>query len=322
MPETPAPAPPRSRLGVVGAGAVGTALAYAAQIKGVAQEIALYDIRADKVRAEGLDLAHGAMFTRTSRVTGSDDVAVLAGADVVFVTAGAKQRPGQTRMELAGANARILESMLPTLLEQAPDAVYVLVTNPVDVLTVVAQKISGLPAGRVMSSGTVLDTSRLRWLLAEEGGVSTTSVHATIVGEHGDSEFALWSTANIGQVPLPEWTVDGRRPFTQERLAGITEQVVNAAYTVIQGKGATNYAIGLAGARVADAVLRDEHAVLPVSTVLEDYRGIGGVALSVPSVVARRGVVERLVVPMDERELALLHRSAEAIRATLRTIGY
>ena len=159
-------------------------------------------------------------------------------------------------MELAGANARILESMLPTLLEQAPDAVYVLVTNPVDVLTVVAQKISGLPAGRVMSSGTVLDTSRLRWLLAEEGGVSTTSVHATIVGEHGDSEFALWSTANIGQVPLPEWTVDGRRPFTQERLAGITEQVVNAAYTVIQGKGATNYAIGLAGARVADAVLR------------------------------------------------------------------
>ena len=115
---------------------------------------------------------------------------------------------------------------------------------------------------------------------------------------------------------------DGRRPFTQERLAGITEQVVNAAYTVIQGKGATNYAIGLAGARVAEAVLRDEHAVLPVSTVLEDYRGIGGVALSVPSVVARRGVVERLVVPMDERELALLHRSAEAIRATLRTIGY
>jgi L-lactate dehydrogenase len=152
--------------------------------------------------------------------------------------------------------------------------------------------------------------------------VSTTSVHATIVGEHGDTEFPLWSNANIGQIPLRDWTVEGRRPFTDERLDEITHRTINAAYTVIQGKGATNYAIGLAGARVAEAVLRDEHAVLPVSTVLDDYRGISGVALSVPSIVARRGVVERLAVPMDEQELAMLHRSAEAIRATLASIGY
>ncbi|MEX5272279.1 L-lactate dehydrogenase, partial [Kocuria sp. CPCC 205290] len=185
-----------------------------------------------------------------------------------------------------------------------------------------AQRLTGLPAGRVMSSGTVLDTSRLRWLLAQEGGVSTSSVHATIVGEHGDTEFPLWSSANIGQIPLQDWSVGGVRPFTQERLAQIAEQTVHAAYTVIRGKGATNYAIGLAGARVAEAVLRDEQAVLPVSTVLEDYRGISGVALSVPSVVGRGGVLERLVVPMDEREQAMLQRSAEAIRATLTTIGY
>jgi L-lactate dehydrogenase len=317
VPETLPHAAARTKIGVVGAGSVGSSLAYAALIRGAVQEVA-----GDRVRAEALDLAHGAMFTPNSRVTGSDDVAVLAGSDVVLVTAGAKQQPGQTRMDLAGANASILEKLLPQLLEQAPGAVYVLVTNPCDVLTVVAQKLTGLPAERVMASGTVLDTSRLRWLLAQEGGVSTTSVHATIVGEHGDTEFPLWSNANIGQIPLREWVVDGRRPFTQERLAEITDRTVNAAYAVIQGKGATNYAIGLAGARVAEAVLRDEHAVLPVSTVLDDYRGISGVALSVPSIVARQGVVERLEVPMDDQELAMLRRSAEAIRATLTAIGY
>ncbi len=315
-------APARTRIGVVGAGSVGTSLAYAALIRGAAQDVALFDLDAAKVRAEALDLAHGTMFTPGARVTGSDDVAVLAGSDVVVVTAGAKQQPGQTRMDLAGANASILESLVPRLLEQAPDAVLVLVTNPCDVLTVVAQRISGLPAGRVLASGTVLDTSRLRWLLAQEGGVSTTSVHASIVGEHGDTEFPLWSSANIGQVPLREWAVDGRRPFTEERLEELADEVVHAAYAVIAGKGATNYAIGLAGARVAEAVLGDEHAVLPVSTVLDDYRGISGVALSVPSVVARQGVVELLPVPMDAQELTLLHRSAEAIRRTLSTIGY
>ncbi|MEF3122487.1 L-lactate dehydrogenase [Kocuria flava] len=319
MPQTAPTA--RTRIGVVGAGAVGTSLAYAAMIRGAAQEIALYDLDADRVRAEALDLAHGTMFTGGARVTGSDDVAVLAGADVVVVTAGAKQRPGQTRMDLAAANAAILGSLLPRLLEQAPDAVYVLVTNPCDVLTVVARRISGLPAGRVLASGTVLDTSRLRWLLAEEAGVATGSVHATIVGEHGDSEFPLWSSATIGQVPLREWTVDGRRPFDEQHLAALAERVVGAAYEVIAGKGATNYAIGLAGVRVVEAVLRDEHAVLPVSTVLEDYHGISGVALSVPSVVARPGVVGLPPVPMDAQELTLLRRSAQAIRATLASIG-
>lgn len=312
----------RTKIGVVGAGSVGTSLAYAALIRGVAQDVALFDIQTERVRAEALDLAHGTMFTPNSRIAGSDDPAVLADSDVVVVTAGAKQKPGQTRMDLAGANARILESLMPPLLEQAPDAVYVLVTNPCDVLTVIAQKISGLPVERVMASGTVLDTSRLRWLLGDEGGVSTTSVHASIIGEHGDTEFPLWSNANIGQVPLRDWEVDGRRPFTDDRLAELADQVVNAAYTVIQGKGATNYAIGLAGARVAEAVIGDEHAVLPVSTVLDDYRGISGVALSVPSIVARQGVVELLEVPMDDRELDLLRRSAEAIRHTLTTIGY
>lgn len=312
----------RTKIGVVGAGSVGTSLAYAAMIRGVSTDIALYDLQTAKVEAEALDLSHGQMFTPGVRVEGSDDVAVLKDSDIILVTAGAKQKPGQTRLDLAGANTAILKSLMPQLVEQAPQAVYVLVTNPCDVLTVVAQRITGLPYQRVLSSGTVLDTSRLRWLIGSEAQVNTSSVHAYIIGEHGDTEFPVWSSATIGQVPLREWEVDGRRPFTDERLEALREEVVNAAYRVIQGKGATNYAIGLSGARIAEAVLKDQHAVMSVSTVLEDYRGISGVALSVPSVVGGTGVGQRLQIPMGEREEQQLHASADAMRKTLSDLGF
>jgi len=311
------------KLVVVGAGAVGSSTAYAALIRGSAREIVLYDIDAPKVEAEVLDLAHGTQFTGASSVTGGTDVALAVGADVVVITAGAKQKPGQTRLELVGTNARILEGLLPGLLEHAPDAVYILVTNPCDVLTVVAQRISGLPAGRVFASGTVLDTSRLRWLLAEKACVSPSSVHAHIVGEHGDTEFPLWTSATIGGVPLKDWTAaDGSKPFTQESLDALAHEVATAAYRVIAGKGATNYAIGLSAARIVEAVNGREDAVLPVSTVLDGPYGISGVALSLPSVVGQGGVRRVLEVPMDDGELARLARSAEALRASAASLGY
>ncbi|MEH0108518.1 L-lactate dehydrogenase [Tersicoccus sp. MR15.9] len=312
----------RTKLAIVGAGAVGTSLAYAALIRGSAREVALFDVATEKVEAEVLDLAHGTQFTGSSTVVGGDDIGVVAGADVVVITAGAKQQPGQTRLDLAGANIAILRSVLPRLLEQAPDAVYVLVTNPCDVLTVAAQQISGLPSHRVFSSGTVLDTSRLRWLISRKAGVATSSVHATIVGEHGDSEFPLWSSATIGLVPIRDWTVDGRQLFTWEYLEQLTDQVVNAAYTVIRGKGATNYAIGLSGARIVEAVLRHEDAVLPVSSVLDDYAGVSGVALSVPTVVGGSGIERVLEVPMNGRELGLLQDSAATLRRSLAGLGF
>ena len=312
----------RTKIGIVGAGSVGTSLAYAAMIRGTSTDIALYDLQTAKVQAEALDLSHGQMFAPGVRVEGSDDVAVLKDADIVFVTAGAKQKPGQTRLDLAGANTAILKSLMPQLLEQAPQAVFVLVTNPCDVLTVVAQQITGLPYQRIMSSGTVLDTSRLRWLIGNEAQVNTSSVHAYIIGEHGDSEFPVWSSASIGQVPLSEWEVDGRRPFTTERLDELKDQVVNAAYRVIEGKGATNYAIGLAGVRIAEAVLKDQQSVLSVSTVLEDYYGVSGVALSVPSVVGGTGVGQRLRIPMGEPEKEQLRASAETMRGSLRDLGF
>ena len=303
-----------SKVTVVGAGSVGSSVAYAALIRGSARHVALYDINTAKVDAEVLDLAHGTLFTGTSDITGGSDISVAAGSHVVVITAGAKQNPGQSRIELAGVNAGILRKMLPQLLEVAPDAVYVIVTNPCDVLTVLAQEETGLPPERLFASGTVLDTSRLRWKLAQRAGVATSSVHAHIIGEHGDTEFALWSHAMIGTVPILDWESEGHPRMTVDELDAITVDVRDAAYKVIQGRGATNYAIGLSSARIIEAILSDEHAVLPVSTVLKDFHGIDGVALSVPSIVNSRGAFPIRETPFSLNELALLRRSADALR--------
>jgi len=312
----------QSKLAIIGAGAVGTSLAYAAMIRESAREVALYDIRTEKVDAEVLDLAHGSQFTGVSRVVGSDDLDVVTGANVVVITAGAKQKSGQTRLDLASANVAILRELMPELVARAPEAVYILVSNPCDVLAVAAQHISGLPGSRVFASGTVLDSSRLRWLLAERVGVATSSVHAMIVGEHGDSEFALWSQARIGPVPILEWLDNDGNSLERADLARIAEDVKTAAYRVIAGKGATNFAIGLSGARIVEAVLRDENRILPVSSVLDSYRGISGVALSVPSVVNATGVSRVIDVPYSDDEMQSLEASAAAMRASLKGLGF
>ncbi|WP_336640256.1 L-lactate dehydrogenase [Microbacterium sp. USHLN272] len=309
-----------SKLTVVGAGSVGSSVAYAALIRGSARHIALYDIATEKVEAEVLDLAHGTQFTGTSDIIGGSDVSVAAGSHVVVITAGAKQKPGQTRIELADVNAGIIRRMMPELLEVAPNAVYVIVTNPCDVLTVIAQQETGLPPERVFASGTVLDTSRLRWKLAQRAGVSTASVHAHIVGEHGDTEFPLWSRATIGTVPILEWETPEHPRFTLAELDEIAVDVRDAAYKVIRGKGATNYAIGLSSARIVEAILHDEHAVMPVSTVLDDFHGIDGVALSVPSIVSASGAVPIRNTSFSDSELALLRGSADALRSAAATL--
>ncbi len=303
-----------SKLTVVGAGSVGSSTAYAALIRGSARHVALYDIATEKAEAEVLDLAHGTQFTGSSDIIGGSDISVVEGSHVVVITAGAKQNPGQTRIELAGVNARIMRSMMPQLLEVAPDAIYVIVTNPCDVLTVLAQEATGLPPERIFASGTVLDTSRLRWLLARRAGVSTSSVHAYIVGEHGDTEFPLWSKASIGTVPILEFQPQDADPFTAEELDQIAIDVRDAAYKVIQGKGATNYAIGLSSARIVEAILGDEHAVMPVAPVLHDFHGVDGVALSVPSIVSATGAVPIRETQFAPNELDLLRRSADALR--------
>ncbi|TLP96349.1 L-lactate dehydrogenase [Nesterenkonia salmonea] len=306
---------------IIGAGSVGASTAYAVMIRGSARNVRLYDIDAARVEAEVLDLAHGSQFTGAGEVSGSDDLREIEGADVVVITAGAKQHPGQTRLDLAATNVRILRSLMPQLLKRAPNAIYLLVTNPCDVLTTAAQQISGLPAQRVFSTGTVLDTARLRWLLAQQAHVSRQSVHAQIIGEHGDTEFPLWSSASIGATPLVDWEVEGKRIFTPDRLNSIADQVRNAAYHVIKGKGATNYAIGLSAARIIEAILHNEQAVLPVSTVLRGFRGIDGVALSVPSVVSHRGAEPVLTTSLSEAETELLQRSASGLHEVQESLG-
>ena len=303
-----------SKLTVIGAGAVGSSVAYAALIRGSARHVALYDIDAAKTEAEVLDLAHGTLFTRASDIIGGSDIGVAEGSHVVVITAGAKQKPGQTRIELAATNAWIVGSIVRDVLEVAPNAIIVIVTNPCDVLTMLAHEASGLPPERVFASGTVLDSSRLRWEIARRTGVAPTSVHAQIVGEHGDTEFPLWSAARINAVPILDWrSPEGDPLFTVEELDRIAVDVRDAAYKVIQGKGATNYAIGLSSARIVEAILGDENAVLNVSSVLQDFHGIDGVALSVPSIVRASGVHPIRETPFDEAELEKLRSSAAAL---------
>ena len=316
-----------TKVAVVGAGSVGATLAYAALMRGAARTLALYDINAAKVEAEVLDIGHGIQFMPMAEIIGSDDVAVCADADVVVVTAGAKQHPGQSRLDLAEATVGLVRKIMPKLVDVAPNAVYLMVTNPVDVVTYAALKISGLPAGQVFGSGTVLDSSRLRYLLARHTGVAVQNIHAYIAGEHGDTEIPLWSSATIGSVPLTEWRgmtgpdgqVVGR--LTEADRERIAHEVVTSAYKIIEGKGATNYAVGLAGSRIIEAVLGDEGRVLPVSSLLDGYLGIDDVCLSVPSIVGREGVRQRLEIRMSVEELTGLRRSADALRGVARSLG-
>ncbi len=317
------PAQRRNKIGIVGAGRVGSTVAYAALIRGVAKQISFYDPTRARVTAEVLDLNHGLMFVPMAVVEGSDDIQILAGSDVIVFTAGATQHEGQTRMDLAGANAAICCDLLPKIQAVAPHALILMVTNPVDVMTEIAMKITGHERACVFGSGTVLDSSRFRFLLAKHFGVSVQSVHAYIAGEHGDSEIPLWSSANIGNVQLDAWHVKGHgRPLNEEEKREIFDNVKNAGYQVLAGKGSTNYAIGLATVSILEAVFHDEGRVLPVSSRIEDYRGISGVCLSVPAIVDRCGVESIIPLPMTEAEEAGLRASADRIRSVVTSLGY
>ena len=311
-----------AKIGIIGAGSVGATIAYAALIRGVARDISLFDIAKTKVEAEVLDLNHGLLFVPQAKVDGSDDVEVLRGADVVVMTAGAKQKPGQTRMDLAEANAHICAKILPEVVRVAPDALLLMVTNPVDVVTEIALKLTGLPWQRVVGSGTVLDSSRFRYLVAKHCNVAVQNVHAYIAGEHGDSEIPLWTSATIGSIPLSQWSVDGHGRLTATDKDAIVKNVKEAAYQVIQGKGATNYAVGLAVCNILEAILFDERRVLPVSGLLRGFRGMEDVCLSLPRIVGRAGIEAPLPIPMTVDEESGLRMSADRIRAVVRGLGY
>ena len=311
-----------SKIAIIGAGAVGTAVAYACAMRGDARDIVLYDINKAKVEAEALDIAHGIQFTPAGSVEGSDDIEIIRGSDLVIVTAGAKQKSGQTRIDLAESTVNLMHTIVPQITEVAPDAYHMYITNPVDIVTYAALKISGLPRNRVFGSGTVLDTSRLRYLVSRHTGVAIKNIHAYVAGEHGDSEVALWSSAEIGNVPLRHWglTVDGEL-FDAELRVQIAKEVVNSAYRIIDGKGATNYAIGLAASNITTAFLRDENRVLTISSLLEDWHGISDVVMAAPTLVDRNGAGRVLEPPLTLHERDGLTASAEQLRAVARDLG-
>ena len=309
-----------NKVGLIGTGMVGASFAYSLMQQGVANELVLIDVDAARAEGEMMDLNHGLPFVRPMRIT-AGDYPDLADADIVVICAGLNQHPGQSRLELLQTNANIFRKIMPQVLAVNPSAIIVVATNPVDILTHISAGIAGLDRRRVFGSGTVLDTARLRYMLGVHYGVDPRSVHAYIVGEHGDSELALWSLANIAGVRLADFVGANGQGYDPAALDRIFNQTRNAAYEIIQRKRATYYAIGLGLLTIVEAVLRDQHTVMTVSSPLTGQYGIQDISISMPAIVGRQGVEEVLDLPLSESELAAFQSSAQTLKDRLAEVG-
>lgn len=294
---------------IVGAGYVGSTAAYAMLMDGVAREIVLLDVNQEKAKGEALDLEHGMQFVQGAKLSYGTDYKLVRGAQVVVITAGANQQPGQTRRELFQVNAKIVQSIVTQIKRYNRECLMVMVTNPVDALTYVAWKTSGFPRERVFGTGTTLDTARLRFYLGELLGVHAQGIHAYMLGEHGDSEFPAWSVASVGGVPLRKM-----KGWNTIKMQQIADQTKNAAYEIISRKGATYYAIGLVIARVVRDILDNTRSILSLSIVLQGEYGLKNVALSVPVVLHSQGVQLADELTLSALEKQQLRLSAKIIR--------
>lgn len=306
------------KVAIVGTGQVGATFAFALMVSGVAMEIILINRNRELAEGHAMDLNHGLGFVQPVKIR-AGDYADCENADVVVVTAGIGQKPGQSRLDLAQSNTSVFKEVIPEIVKYTPKNLLI-VSNPVDILTYVALKVSGYPKNKVFGSGTVLDSSRFRYLLSRHCGVDARNVHAYIVGEHGDTEVPVWSKVSFGAVPFREYCpVCGRNcPHSQQE--GIFSQVKEAAYEIIQKKKATYYAIALALVRIVSSVLRDENSILTVSTLIEGYYDITDVCFSVPVILNRRGASKMLKLSLDETELKHLRTSASTLRDILKKI--
>ena len=298
---------------IIGAGQVGSTIAYSLTVKGIASEIVMIDINTQKALGEALDIRQGTPFC--------DPVTIYAGtyadakdSDIVVLTSGVARKPGQSRLDLAQTNVDITKSIIPEIIKYASTAIYVIVSNPVDILTYTAVKLSGLPENRVFGSGTVLDTARLKYLLGEHLSVDSRSVHAFIIGEHGDSEIAAWSCANVSGIKLDRFCDMRGFHEHEDSMRRIAEEVKNSAYEIIEKKKATYYGVAMAVRRICQAISRDEKSILPVSTIQHGAFGIEGVALSMPAVVGKDGVETQVPLELDEKEREALLHSAKTLK--------
>jgi L-lactate dehydrogenase len=305
-----------SRVAIVGTGNVGATCAYGLLMNAVANEVLLVDVNHEKAQGEAMDLEHALPFMHPTKI-GVGELKDCADCDVVVVTAGAARKPGESRLDLAKKNAAMFREMIPQIAKANSTAIYVIASNPVDLLTYEMVRESGVSARQVMGSGTILDTARFRALLSQYFEVDPRSLHAYIIGEHGDSEVAVWSSANIGGMRLSKLCEDRGMQYNTTALQGIFTQTRDAGAEVIKRKGATFYAIGAGLVSIVASILRDQNTVLTVSSLLSDYYGISDVCLSMPTIVNRSGVQEILRLELEPEEETMLRKSADVLKASI-----
>lgn len=303
------------KVAIIGAGQVGATFAFTLMESGLANSIALIDVNSELAEGHAMDLQHGRAFVPPVDIR-AGDYSACQNADIVVVTAGAGQKPGETRLDLVQKNTEIFREMIPKITQYDPN-VLLIVTNPVDILTYATLQFSGYPVHRVIGSGTVLDTSRFRSLLSQHCEVDARNVHAYVIGEHGDSEVAVWSQANIGGIAFDAYCPTCQKQCPPEEKEGLFQRVKEAAYDIIQRKGSTNFAVSLALLRIVGSILRDERSVLTVSTLLDGAYGLHDVCLSVPALLNRNGVSKTLALPLNDTERQQLQHSADTLKTVL-----
>jgi len=296
-----------SKVVIIGTGAVGATTAYTLLLRERVSELVLIDANKERALGEALDMNHGLPFTGGMKIW-AGDYSDCAGADIIVIAAGASQQPGETRIDLLKRNARIFDSIIQNIVKYNTHGIILVATNPVDILSYVSLKKSGFPSNRVIGSGTLLDSARFRYLIGEAKEINPRSIHAHIIGEHGDSELPLWSLANVAGIDVE---------FTDEERQRIFESTKNAAYEIINAKGATFYAIALALDRIIVSILKNEASVLNVSTLLNDYNGVSDVYLGVPCIVDSTGVREVLNLELNDEELEKFQASANKLKAAI-----
>ncbi len=298
---------------IIGCGAVGASTAFSLVQSGLFSEIVLIDADTKKAEGEAMDLNHGLPFIHSMKIN-SGTYSDISDCALIIITAGAAQKPNQTRIDLVKQNANIFKSIIPQITAVNTEAILLIVSNPVDILTYVALKLSGFPNNRVFGTGTVLDAARLKYLLGEHLNVDSRSIHAFIIGEHGDSELAVWSSANVSGIDLQGFcnTVDGS--CCRHDLEKIYEEVKNSAYEIIEKKGATYYAIAMGVTRIAQCIVKNQHSVLPVSCYLENHYSQNDLCLGVPAIVGLNGVEKVLDIPLSDDEMQKLTASAKLLK--------
>lgn len=306
---------------VIGVGFVGATSAFTLATSGLFSEIVLIDANRKKAEGEAADINHGISFAKPCKVY-AGDYKDLKDVGLVVIAAGANQKPNETRIELLDRNLAIFKSIIPQITAVNKDCILLVVSNPVDVLTYMALKISGFPSSRVFGSGTVLDTSRLKYLLGDYLHVDSRNIHAFIIGEHGDSELAVFSSANVSGIGLEEYCRVTNNDYSLETLDNIYQNVRDAAYSIIEGKGATYYAIAMAVKRIAEAIVRNEASVLPVSSFVAGHYGISNVCLGLPSIIGSDGVQAILDIPLSDDELEKLQKSSKKLSDLLEKVNF